>query len=393
MENNNTAGYYQVGTEKINHKLLATLRASQTKLPLTWHFYDDLYSNQPTAPGDIDVRELYRQRAMQLRETYDYLILNYSGGVDSWTILHTFLSNNIKLDQITVKWPLKAMDRGWYTPNSKDKSAQNSVSEWDFVLKKDLAWLAQSHPEIKIELVDWIDDLDSNKIDDNVIQTTNLHRFYYSNILRVSKTSSIAKSLALAGKKVASILGIDKPQIVEKENRCFFYFTDSQFLTQENNLELDASIENFYWTPSFPEITIKQAQKLFQWYKHNSSFRNLIKAPSERTDARTWKLPDWYKNMEDKTSITKMLVYPDWDFSRFQAFKPIPKSSDLTGIMDLAASPKDLWMEQHLPLDGIKQQWAHHWVSYIKEISPIYLLPGAYQMKPIDSKWHYIGDF
>ena len=391
MSFNSPAGYYLVGNEVFVHKLMALVRASELKVPLTWHYYDEVFENYNTSliTGSIDVRELYKQRALQLRETYDYLILNYSGGIDSWTILHTFLSNNIKLDQILVKWPMKAMDKGWYTPNDKDKTAYNSVSEWDLVLKHDLAWLAQTHPEIKIEIVDWLDNLSSEKMDDSIIESTNLHRFYLSNLIRVPKVSNIASSPELAGKRIASILGIDKPQIVEKENKCYFYFSDLQFLTQEPTTESMVTTEHFYWTPKMPELTIKQSYKIFTWYKSNSAFRTLIKAPSEQSKIKEWTLPVWYTNLEDKTSLTKMIIYPDWDFSRFQALKPVP----MVTTLENSASPKDIWLEKHLPMYKLKQEWAYHWKSYAQAISPEYLMPGTNQPRSIHSRWFYLGNF
>jgi diphthamide synthase (EF-2-diphthine--ammonia ligase) len=90
-----------------------------------------------------------------LRDKYDYLILYYSGGSDSWTVLNTFLENNIKLDCVYVRWPFKAENS--YTPNTVNQTAYNFMSEWDFVIKKDLEWLAQEHPEIRIETADWME--------------------------------------------------------------------------------------------------------------------------------------------------------------------------------------------------------------------------------------------
>ena len=46
--------------------------------------------------------ELYRKRAEQIREKYDYVVLAYSGGIDSSTVLETFYYNNIKIDEILM---------------------------------------------------------------------------------------------------------------------------------------------------------------------------------------------------------------------------------------------------------------------------------------------------
>jgi hypothetical protein len=46
--------------------------------------------------------ELYVLRAQELRDTYDYLILCYSGGTDSTHVLETFYYNNIHIDEIVT---------------------------------------------------------------------------------------------------------------------------------------------------------------------------------------------------------------------------------------------------------------------------------------------------
>ena len=64
-----------------------------------WNYHEDVFSRAlwTHEPPD-DIEELYRQRALQLREQYDHLVLFYSGGADSTTILQAFIKNNIKLD-------------------------------------------------------------------------------------------------------------------------------------------------------------------------------------------------------------------------------------------------------------------------------------------------------
>ena len=48
------------------------------------------------------LKQLQKERALQLRDTYDYLKLWFSGGGDSTTVLNTFLENNIHIDEICV---------------------------------------------------------------------------------------------------------------------------------------------------------------------------------------------------------------------------------------------------------------------------------------------------
>jgi hypothetical protein len=43
------------------------------------------------------------------------------------------------------------IDKQLYTPNTKDKSAFNYLSEWDYAIKPVLDEIKISHPKIKIE--------------------------------------------------------------------------------------------------------------------------------------------------------------------------------------------------------------------------------------------------
>jgi hypothetical protein len=47
-------------------------------------------------------KDLCKEYAQYIRDNYDYVILYYSGGSDSTTILNTFLDNNIKIDEIVT---------------------------------------------------------------------------------------------------------------------------------------------------------------------------------------------------------------------------------------------------------------------------------------------------
>jgi hypothetical protein len=95
-------------------------------MPVSWHFHDDLFSAiDVSSLGKLSLKELYRQRALQLRDEYDYLILNYSGGSDSGYILKTFVENGIKLDQVRVKHPFSLIDKGLHNPSAWNTKPEN----------------------------------------------------------------------------------------------------------------------------------------------------------------------------------------------------------------------------------------------------------------------------
>ena len=79
-----TTGYYEVGNRIFVSQLEALHYASTTKQTVSWNFHNDVYSqyNWSKRPsGTLD--ELYKLRAQQIRDKYDYVVVHFSGGSDS----------------------------------------------------------------------------------------------------------------------------------------------------------------------------------------------------------------------------------------------------------------------------------------------------------------------
>ena len=92
MIENETEGYWQVGDKKFSNKFYALLHATKTSQHIEYIYFDDVWKNfDRNLLGKIGLKELYRQRAQQLRDQYDYLILYFSGGADSYNVLCSFV--------------------------------------------------------------------------------------------------------------------------------------------------------------------------------------------------------------------------------------------------------------------------------------------------------------
>lgn len=380
--NNYYYGYYKVGEEKFMSKAVAAVKATELRLPMTWHYHDDIFAKvKPT--GQVDLKELYKQRALQLRDKYDYLILNFSGGSDSWTVLNTFLENNIKLDHVFVRWPKSAMDKGFYTPNNQDRSAFNFVSEWDFTIKKDLEWLAQYHPEIKIEVGDWLENLNEKYFNDDLFHKT-MNDNFMSNVLRNHLGSQAEKLLVDKGLKVASIYGVDKPWVVINENKCFFHFMDGAPATCPPQAINPHGTEYFYWSPDMPEVAVEQAYKVYQWYKTNADKRNFMLKVSGDPSTMDKSVKEYMKVFEESSDLLRSIIYPDWNLSKFQAFKPLP-------VPEFEGKQKDFWLETRPEMVQMKQVWRHYWKSYADKIDPMYTQVNR-EFKKSVSRLFYLGD-
>ncbi len=371
---NSMHGFYQVGQEKFNSKILALMEATRKKENVSWNFHEDVWSKYDMSVAtNLDLEKLYLQRAQQLRSTYDYLILSYSGGSDSWYILNTFIENNIHLDEVYIRWPIKAIEsnRVVYTPNKDDYSAHNALSEWDFVIKQDLEMIRQKIPNTKITIYDWTDDVNS-EITESEFFITN-HFISLWNIKRFVTQGFLEKKMLDIGKKVGVMFGIDKPIIYQENNKCYMRFIDHLVALAFSDGWRESKVEYFYWSPDMPEIAITQAQCVYRWMKtQHKNLTNILKINNK------------FLNYRFYNDIAKMICFPKYDLTKFQVDKP-------TSIL---YSEKESWACKLPEYSRALDAWKWHVDQYFKLIDNRYLdiRDGVvHSLKPINSKSYYLG--
>jgi hypothetical protein len=384
-------GYYKVGNEIFYNKISALVAATNTSQHVSWIYHDDAYNRACSTFRlyDTSLEEIYKQRALQLRNQYDYLILNYSGGSDSHNILQTFLKNNIKLDMLFVQWPISLMEKGLYNPNVEDRSNYNFHSEWDFVLKNDLKWISDNYPHIKIEIADWAltinekfynDDLFSNNV-------TNL-----PSIARAQKQNTFSKEeskLANKGVKVGSIYGVDKPFIGFKEGNTYFRMADTTCMSQPN-AENPNGLEYFYFTPNMPEIPVLQAYKMKQHFDLYPKMFYMAVSLEDRQKYYPEQINNpWYNDFHNYAELFKLVCYPYWNFNRFQADKPF----SITQGLPLGVRAWDNILVKSLPnFDRTQKKWEYLWKSYQQSINT-HFLTNDDLVSAIYTKWHKLQFF
>ena len=105
-------GIYSCNDKFFHNKIDAIFEANASGKWVEWDYHDSIFSKyQWSSDPAAELDELYRQRALQLREAYDHLVLFYSGGVDSWYILNAFIKHNISLDEIYMYGPFEAEEK------------------------------------------------------------------------------------------------------------------------------------------------------------------------------------------------------------------------------------------------------------------------------------------
>lgn len=307
-------GYYRVGEKFFYKNFNAILESNITKLPISWDFHRSKFTSSINNRNlNLNLDEQYKLRAKQLRDSYDYLILAFSGGSDSDNILRVFLKNNIKLDEVWSSFPKTLIEKSNYII-SHDLDASNMPSEYYLVIEPELKKLAVTNPEIKITVSDPSAQLTNEDYEDT-LTVLNFPQSYMA-IKRWRLLIEHIRRLTQKGKKVAAILGADKPIPHIKDNAYGILFSDKgTFLKSDIVLDELFSIEYFYWSTNFPDLPIAQGRKLWNYLLGNKEITsNLLKNQIAGN-------PNVLFRNKGFDEITKKICYPDWDFTKHQVGK------------------------------------------------------------------------
>ena len=245
-------------------------------LPTDWHWnYNDEFFGQfdwQVEPSE-DIRELYKQRALELRQNYDYLVLYYSGGHDSSNTLYAFLDNGIPLDEVCVYY-------------SRHDTVSNQYKELNTLTWNKVKWLKDKYPHQKFRIIDyadmyknWSDIIASYGYKDDLFDV-------FGSMLSVNRiiadefyqTVPDWNQLIANGKKFAWVFGADKPMVRYLDGAWIFNFHDAFVqcrMTPLRQLYDDGtrgSYEYFYWSPTeaCQKIIRKQCHLLAHAYNEQA---------------------------------------------------------------------------------------------------------------------------
>ena len=125
--------------------------------PIRFYFHDHIFKKIDwTIEPEFSLQELYRMRAQELRDEYDYLLLSFSGGSDSLEILHGCLKNNIFLDEVQVTNFEKALEKLDFQQVMKDPDL-GYFAEYQLSAIPALTQLRLKSPNTKITIIDATD--------------------------------------------------------------------------------------------------------------------------------------------------------------------------------------------------------------------------------------------
>jgi len=316
VEKNPKLGFYRVNDQTFYSKPEAYIYATQINTTPTWHFNEVAYGkchwNVEPVPT---IRELYRQRAQQLREKYDYIRVEASGGGDSTTAIYSFLLNNIHLDEVIFRYPKQA-DKD-VAGEAHTTDARNSCSEFEFAARPLLNWIKTNYPKTRVTIHDFTENMlaeEKTRDESWVLQTR--HWFQPAHADRFNQFNVREhRELADSGKSICVLTGIDKPRMTIINDEWHCYFLDVQANTAHPIVGPYTNITNeyFYWTPDLPELVVKQAHLIRSWFEmpENQHLRYLVVWPNTSVHMRT-----------SYEHIAKSIIYPDYDPTTWQADKP-----------------------------------------------------------------------
>ena len=255
-----------------------------TPKPCFFYYYDKEMSLIPwTIEPKKSLQQVYKERAESIRSENDYIILCYSGGIDSTNMLETFYYNNIHIDEI--------LTIGALSQDSNKGSDENMNGD---IYNNVFPTLNHLHlPNTKITIKDYSEefkDFYSSSIAKqygtewykNCGSYFSIHNYFWMNIKNVLK---------IKNEKTAIVFGADKPSLYVKDNKFYYRFNDlSMFDYGGIPLIGNTKRINFYTSHDSTELMRKQFHTLMNIQKEIS--------------ARGGK---WVINDQD---IMKKIIYP-----------------------------------------------------------------------------------
>jgi hypothetical protein len=327
-------GFYQVGDFRTYSKVEAIELANKTGEKLHWNFNDlDFSAYDWTVEPVEDLKALYQARAKQIRERYDYVVIWWSGGADSYTVLRSFVDAGLHVDELAT-FHNYGGDGSWDTYLNKEvKDVAMPVA------KK----ILENSPTTKFRLVDHFDyqknlySVDDNRFDflykaNAVFSPNQLARRY------IREREKDYLDLFAQGKRVCFVWGMDKPRVQQVDGRFAIRMVDIvdnsvNPETQRLNREWEND-EFFYWSPDAKDLLCKQGHIVRKYLrnvpKEDLNSRWLTQKSNALGDAvidgKRWFLTN---------DGLHRLVYPDWN--------PDTYSSGKHDFL-LMLSPRDEWM-------------------------------------------------
>lgn len=339
---NASNGYWSVGEEVFFSKISALIKAHSTKQRVKFHFNDHIYN---TVKWNIEPQEslqqLYLQRALELRDQYDYLIILYSAGSDSTNMIKTFIDNKIKIDQV-ASWGCK--NHHWGDLDLPNVEITKAGSE---MIKKII------NMGIKFTF--------ENLLDTEIFKKEFRTSDWASRAGPTLSISCVMKQLAVfqkkeyleltkKGKKVCFLWGLEKARPCLIRGNYYLNFDDQilkgQSTASRSSPDYPIPHEHFYSGPdtTSTKILAKQAHLILNYCEKNFTKQQIEKIIGVTNDPGKVIGPDPFRELH---MLMNDLIYPDtWDNKTFTVGKPVLEWMDKPSrpfLHDKTTSEYKIW--------------------------------------------------
>lgn len=236
-----------------------------------FYYYDKEFMKvdwltEPTESLD----QLYKIRAQQIRDEYDYVIVCYSGGADSTNILETFYYNNIHIDEIVVVGALSQDPEQGSDNNHNGDLYHNAFPTLN----------QMNFPKTKISVIDytdWFNDPTNftliqkygNEWTKHIGGFKSVHNLFWHDFRKFVGNRN--------DKKTCYIMGADKTLVYRWPNDKTYSIRISDLSVNDygaNYQDENFTRVNFYIAPekTATDIMRKQGHRLMHFYELNNKY-------------------------------------------------------------------------------------------------------------------------
>lgn len=327
-------GYYKVNGQIFYNKTDAILFANRTQADIEWFYYKEKFDAVDwTVEPELSIDGFYRIRAQQIRDTYDYVVVFCSGGMDSTNVIWSFLDNGIHVDEVIISEPSSGVRN--FSANTANADVSNHISEIKYAAMPLANKIKTLYPNVRVTMNDVFENMLDFKDEEwafksnDWIHPSSMARF------RLDRLSHI-KKLAEEGKKIGLVYGVDKPVVVcDTDGYLRSVLVDYGVNVPQHPFDIvypNVDRVLFYWTPELPELLVKQAHIVArEIYKPENA--HVLSLMLDRRKPPLDDIADRDRHNKYERLIMYW-IYPSINYTAFQAGKPT----------DLIRGDHDAWL-------------------------------------------------
>ena len=240
-----------------------------------FHWFDDAFARLNVSQEPLSsYNELCRQRAQELRDTYGYLRLWFSGGPDSQTALDSFVNNDIHIDEIIVTTYPDNVNNADSTKTSDREISIAALPELQRIKHKlTRTKITLLRPEVD-DISEWFNGAtEPDKISGFDSLDGNL-----------SFNMELGWALGVTLRNPApldfcDIFGGSKVRLWKNKDQWYFYFIDSAI----HDAMFSSRTEDFFVSRMIPDLYLKTVYMLRQFHVSSNSTDQQVNALHKTT--------------------------------------------------------------------------------------------------------------